>query len=206
LIVLSVFILTVVTGGFWADRRLAPLIREMAVARASVLGVQAINDAVHETVSAMDLHYSDLVILSKNNGGYITALTTDMAGINRFRNEIVRRVTDKIEVIPIPELGIPVGNVLGGEVLAGRGPKIPFRVLLAGFVETEFANDFTGAGINQTRHRIMLTVTCTVTALLPLGSVSVRVSEQAMVAETVLIGVVPETYLNLSGLFGETAR
>jgi sporulation protein YunB len=199
---LFVFIATIISGGFYFDRRVAPVIREIAVAKAAVIGVRAINEAVREAVGAANLRYDDLVVLERDHAGHITALTTDMVGINRFRTDIVREVAAKMESIPISDSAIPLGNVLGGEIFAGRGPKIPFRVVLAGFVETEFINDFTSAGINQTRHRIMLIVTCTVTALLPLGPASVQVTEQAIIAETVLIGVVPETYLNLSGLFG----
>jgi len=150
----------------------------------------------------MNLRYDDLVILEKDNNGHITALKTDMAGINRFRTEISRAVAERMGTLPVPELRIPVGSILGGEALTGRGPGIPFRVVLVGVAGTDFVNDFTSAGINQTRHRIMLTVTCTLSALLPGGPADIIVSEQAIIAETVLIGVVPDTYLNLGGLFG----
>jgi len=191
---------TLIAGVFFVNAKIAPIIREMAVARAAILGVRAINDAINDVINATYLTYDDLVMLEKDANGSIAALKTDMVGVNRFKTAITGAVAERIGAIPAAQLKIPLGSLFSGDIVAGRGPGIPFRAVLVGFVEAELYNDFSSAGINQTRHRILLTVTCTVSALLPLGAVGVTVSDQAAIAETVLIGVVPDSYVSIGDI------
>ena len=67
-----------------------------------------------------------------------------------------------------------------------------------GSSEANFRNAFTSAGINQTKHQIILTVDVSVSILLPGFRTATKVSNSFIVAETVIVGTVPDTYTYFS--------
>ena len=88
------------------------------------------------------------------------------------------------------------GNFTGNSFFAGRGPKIKVKVIPMGTVTTEFKTEFIEAGINQTRHRVYLGVECNMRVIAPFATEDIIVDNSVTVAETVLIGEVPEFYTN----------
>ena len=92
------------------------------------------------------------------------------------------------------ELSIPVGTLTGSALLAGRGPRISVRMESVGSSSARFENRFTSAGINQTNHRIVLEVNVSVSILLPGFTTATQVANEVTVAETVIVGAVPDTY------------
>jgi sporulation protein YunB len=184
----------------WADAKVRPLVGQMAVARVHILASQMINSTVSDYISAEDLQYGDLVYFEKDAEGGIAALKTDMAKINAFKSAILRDVNVKLSEMKSAEIYIPLGNAINGELLSGRGPQIPIRLVPYGVVEAAFNNAFTAAGINQTRHQIIMTVTVNIGVLLPGSVTETAVTVQVNIAETVIVGRVPETYANLGDL------
>ena len=99
---------------------------------------------------------------------------------------------------PARELSIPVGSLTGSALLAGRGPRIKVRMESVGSSSARFENEFTSAGINQTNHRIVLHIDVSVAILLPGFTTATQVSNAVTVAETVIVGTVPDTYTYFS--------
>jgi len=126
-----------------------------------------------------------------------------MIGVNRLKTEIVEDVLESLSQINHSELAIPLGNLTGADILSGRGPKVPIRIVPLGVVEANFSNEFVSAGINQTRHQIMMEIHVDVSVLFPGYSAEKKVTTQICVAETVIVGNVPDSYLNFedSGIF-----
>lgn len=174
--------------------RLQPVVARMATARASNSVKQAINTAVNEKITEGNITYHDLILLEKDFNGHITALITNMAKINTLQAQITERVIELLSEKRISELSIPVGNLIGGPLFSGRGFGIPVRIVSVSAVSSHFSNEFTSAGINQTRHRIILSVTVNINVLIP-GSLSkAEINNEISVAETVIVGDVPNTY------------
>ena len=107
------------------------------------------------------------------------------------------QVVSRVENLDTRSLGVPLGALTGMDLFAGAGPDLPVQVLSVASAEGNYRNDFTGAGINQTLHRVMLDLTITAEILLPGGVVETSVSTPVCVAETIIIGQVPQTYLEL---------
>jgi sporulation protein YunB len=168
----------------------------MATVRVDYLATKAINEAITETIERDGVSYDSIVIFEKDIYGQITALKTNMLTVNRFKANVTNEVLDAVESIGAPDLGIPVGNVINGDLFSGRGPEIPIRILPLGTASADFQNVFTAAGINQTRHEIMMEVTVNISVLMPGYSAETAVKVQVAVAETVIVGDVPETYAN----------
>jgi hypothetical protein len=61
----------------------------------------------------------------------------------------------------------------------------------------EFKNNVVTAGINQTKHQINLEVIVDIDILIPWGTESAQVVTEVMIADVVVVGKVPETYLNM---------
>lgn len=177
--------------------RLRPVLVELARtqtqnAMAAVLERTVAEDLVHRNIS-----YSDLVSIQREDSGAITDLTTDMAALNLLRAELVSQVLEALEQTDQSTIRIPLGSLFGSELLWARGPAIRARVLSAGTVSAEFESEFSSAGVNQTMHRIWLELSVPMTVLLPGGRTEAGVDTRLCVAETVIVGQVPDTYLQL---------
>ena len=177
--------------------RINPLTKELAQAKISDAASNVINRAVNQQIQQGDIRYEDMVELQRDNSGAITALTTNMQEMNRLKTQLLELLDDDIYSIEDDEISIPVGNLTGIQLLSGRGPSIPVKIVAVSSSDATFRGEFTDAGINQTIHRIMMEVSLDLIVLLPSGTVTDRVSSQVCVAETVLLGPVPETYAYL---------
>ena len=96
------------------------------------------------------------------------------------------------------DLAIPIGTLSGSPLLAGRGPELHVRMQSVGSASARFHNTFSAAGINQTRHQIILEVDVDMSILLPMIETATRVSNEISVGETVIVGGVPQTFTNFN--------
>lgn len=143
--------------------------------------------------------YSDFMTITRNETGEITALSADMARLNLLRAELSAHLLERLEDSQL-ELTIPVGSLLPIEPTWARGPELHLRALALGTASAEFESEFTSAGINQTRHRLWLELSVPVTVLLPGGGEELTVDSRLCVAETVIVGQVPQTWFQTGGL------
>ena len=144
--------------------------------------------------------YSDFVTITRNEAGEITALSADMARLNLLRAELSAHLLRQLEDSWFLDLAVPVGSLLPFEPTWARGPDLHLRALALGTASAEFESEFTSAGINQTRHRLWLELSVPVTVLLPGGGEEVAVDSRLCVAETVIVGQVPQTWFQTGGL------
>ncbi|MGX8699564.1 MAG: sporulation protein YunB, partial [bacterium] len=146
--------------------RLTPLVVELALASATDTVTVTVNEVITEKIAEENVLYSDLVSLEKDGQGNITALVTNMAGINYLQSEITAAVVRRFAESDVTSVRIPLGSLLGGTLLAGHGPSLRFDILSVTNVFTAFKNEFSSAGINQTHHRIVMEVEVTLGILL----------------------------------------
>ena len=177
--------------------RLRPVLLEIAEGAVTDVVSLTVNDVITDLMRMEKISYSDLVTLEKDTNGSVSALLTDMAKINMLQAEISNQVVEALNERESTIVRIPVGNLLGGALLSGRGPRIPVKVLSVMNVNTYFYNAFSSAGINQTRHQLMLNVDVELSLLLPGGSSSVNADTQVCLAETIIVGSVPQTYADM---------
>ncbi len=191
---LIIMALIVFTIGISLTLRIRPLISEIAKANTADIVTRIVNNAINELSIAGALDYEDLVMLEKDNSGRITALVTNMSKINDLQSDITEKVLESLLDNRQMDISIPLGNLIGGPLLSGRGPRIPIRILSVSYVISNFVNEFTDAGINQTRHQVLLDVSVRLRILLPGKTESLEVITEVAVAETVIVGEVPKAY------------
>lgn len=181
----------------FAALRLYPMIKKVAAVNVDNDAAGAINQAIDAVIDEGRISYERLVLLEKDEQGNITALQTNMAEANHLKTDVLSEISKRILDLSVESLSIPLGSVLFPELLSGSGPLISVRVLAVRTSYATFANQFSSAGINQTLHQIVLHVGVTVTVALPSGTLDVPVQSDIVVAETVIVGAVPETIVQL---------
>lgn len=181
-----------------------PLVETMAVSKATNLISAAVSGAVDDCLSAQGLGYSDFIAQTTDGTGRIVALTGKPAEGSRFRRQVTESLVDRLENIPPEELGIPLGNLTGRLLLSGVGPSVRVSIRSIGDVTAVYDNAFTAAGVNQTLHSIYLDVTATVYLFVPGEILPVTVTDRVCVAQTVIVGEVPDTFIHLGN--GEEAN
>ena len=185
---------------------LKPVMTSMATARVSNLVNRIVSAAVNEAVENGDIDYQNFVIFEKDETGHITALRSNVAEVNRMQGQITDEILYRLSEVATSELEIPLGTLTGSALLAGRGPSLFVRMQAVGSASAAFRNQFTAAGINQTRHQIFLDVDVYMSILLPGMKTSTRVSNEIAVAETVIVGGVPDTYTYFSTMPDEIGQ
>lgn len=153
--------------------------------------------ALEKAMKDRAISYSDIVVLQTGQDGAVSMLTTDTSRLNALRYAVLEEIVSQLEGIDNHSLGIPFGALTGVDLFSAWGPKLPVQVVSVASADGTYRNDFTSAGINQTLHRILLDVTVTAQLLLPGGIVETQITTPVCVAETVIIGQVPQTFLQL---------
>lgn len=154
----------------------------------------ALYDVLTDSIYANRNEYAGLVLLERDSESGVTALRTDSILMNRLKVEAARAVYDALQVLADETIGIPLGNVVLPAFLTGCGPELSIGMVGLGYADAEFLSAFTTAGINQTRHQIILEVQAEVRLLSLLGSRTVAVTTGLAVSDTVLVGTTPEQY------------
>ena len=179
-----------------SSRYLKQVSGEIALSDAIDIITLSVNDTIHEMMGEGAFDYNYFVNLEKDSEGNITAITSNMARINKLSSELLQDVVDASGGGTL-DIEIPLGNLLGSNILMGRGPDIPVKIIMLTSSYADFRNELVSAGINQTKHQILLEVVVDIDILLPWETLSTEVVSEVLVAETVIVGQVPDTYLTL---------
>ena len=174
-----------------------PLAYSMAESKAKSVGTVIINEAITKQITMRNLDYSTLYNIQKNSSGDISAITANVAKMNTIKAQLSTEIQEKINKIETQQIGIPLGSMLNNELLAGRGPNIPIKLVTVGVIEIDFTNTFESAGINQTKLEVQLEIKTTVSAMLPTGNARADIFSTVPIAQTIIVGNVPDAYTNI---------
>ena len=178
----------------------------VGLARTQVMNATSdlINDAIDVQIEVGNIQYERIVYFEKDLDGRITALKTNMSEVNRLKTDILSLINDEILAMDTSSLGIPIGSLILPEIMSGRGKEIPIKIISIRNSDASFESDFSQAGINQTLHKLSMNVLVDVSVLVLGKTESFTVSSQVVVAETIIVGQVPNTYLDTGGLYGSS--
>ena len=179
------------------DMRVRPIIEKTTIYQSKILATRIINDAVYNELSREDFSYNELVTVVYNDNNIITSIESNMMNINRLKAKITKSVNDRLEYLDAQDLSISLGTISGFSSLYNQGPLIPVTVRPEGYVETSLISAFESAGINQTLHRILMEINVDISAIIPGYTASATVETQFVVAETVIVGSVPDGYTHV---------
>ena len=175
---------------------LQDLSTQIAISDASDAMTMRINQAIGEIMNEGDFGGDYFVTFEKNSAGEVTAISSNMARINALSAMILDKVVSVTESHAIT-VEIPMGNLTGVSLLMGKGPMVPVDIIVLTSSRVEFNNSIVTAGINQTKHQINLEVIVDIDILIPWGTESSQVVTEVLIADTIVVGQVPDTYLNV---------
>lgn len=188
-----------------AEAGFRPLIEEMNAYECHAAVSHIINEAVLAELERSGTDYSQLVTLSLNGEGEITSVQSNTVNINRLKANVNESVEREIGRLSDMDIRIPIGTLLGVELLHGKGFTVGMSVKPVGYADLNIISEFADAGINQTLHRIVIEISADVDALIPGYRSRVTVKTSIVAAETVIIGRVPDAYTHVVTGSGDLA-
>ena len=178
------------------------VVRELAQTQVKNSTSDLTNDAIAKQIANGNIAYDRLVFFEKDLEGRITALKTNMSEVNRLKTDILNIINDEILALDASSIGIPIGSLFLPELLSGKGPAIPVHILSIRNSDAAFVSHFEQAGINQTLHKLTMLVSIDVSVLALAETTSFTMESEVVVAETVIVGDVPQTFLQTGGYYG----
>ena len=189
-------------GCFLLRSRYRDVIRDLAETQVKNATSDLTNDAIAKQIADGVVQYDRIVYFEKDLDGRITALKTNIGEVNRLKTDILNIINDEILALDNSDIGIPMGSLFLPELLSGRGPVIPVHILSIRNSDANFHSNFTQAGINQTLHQVTMQVSVDVAVLVLGETASFTMVSEVVVAETVIVGDVPNTFLQTGGYYG----
>ena len=202
IIALILLLILLAFGFFWLRRAYRDVIRDLAQTQVKNTTSDLTNDAIAKQISDGVVQYDRIVYFEKDLDGRITALKTNIGEVNRLKTDILNIINDEILALDHSDIGIPLGSLILPEILSGRGPVIPVHILAIRNSDADFVSHFSQAGINQTLHQVTMAVSIDVSVLVLGQTTSFTLESQVVVAETVIVGQVPNTFLQTGGTYG----
>ena len=164
--------------------------------KAREIATRSINESVNTKLSK-DIKYEDLIAIRTDTEGNITMMQANTVMMNKLASEVALTIQDNIKKIKASTVKVPIGTVFDSQLLAKYGPKISINITPIGMVSVDFKTEFEQSGINQTRHRIYLVVNTKVRVIVPFSSKAVSAESFVPIAETVIVGRVPQNYISV---------
>ncbi len=199
---IAVLLLLILIAFFVFRERYSSAIRSLAETQVKNATSDLINDAIDQQIVNGNIQYDRIVYFEKDLEGNITALKTNMSEVNRLKTAILNIINDEILALDATNIGIPVGNLIFPELFPGKGPNIPVQIIAIRNSDARFLSDFTEAGINQTLQQLTMEISVDVTVLVLGKTNSFTITSQVVVAETIIVGQVPDTYFQTGGYNG----
>jgi len=194
LIPLLILAAAIIFAALHADRQLSAVLEQYAQASAKDLISQVINRSILDEIAAADPYYQSIVSVQHDSADRVIAIQTDPLKINQLKSSVIRRISNQLQDATVSNIQIPVGTLTGKRLLLGKGPGISIRLVPVGAATATVSSQFETSGINQTIHRIVLQVDIGVTLIMPGFTGYCENQSQMVLAETVVVGEVPETY------------
>ena len=178
-----------------------PVVKTYSAQQISSITEKAVNTAVSNVINRT-INYDSLMNITYNNKGEISAFSANQHEINSISREIVKETQFQISTLDKDVLKINIGTFSGVPFLIGKGPKIALNIIPIGVVSSKFNSEFNSVGINMTKHTLFLYVDVHVNIVMPIQAFDVFSSNQVILAENIIVGSVPEVYLDGNGLHG----
>lgn len=192
------FMLVVSIAVICCIKSVTPVIEVACQSKAKAVALQITEETVKEFLN--NVEYDSLINLAYNNEGKIVGINANIIQMNKLSSGIAYKIQEKLTNLEKVDVEIPLARLIGANVFAGYGPSIKVKIVPFGNIVADFKTDFVSEGINQTRHTIYIDISSTVTIVAPFNVNSVTAQSTVTVAETVIVGDIPETYYNIEGL------
>lgn len=181
---------------FFMERVVKPTMIIIGETKAKSMLTQAVNDVVREKFTE-DIESGNLLDIKTNEAGKVTMVQANSVAMTQLSYDLAGRIQDRIKHMDEEKIMVPVGTIIGSQILSQTGPKVNLKVLPLGTTQISFKTEFEETGINQTKYKVYLLVQSKAKVLVPFSSKNIEIETILLVAETIIVGDVPQTYVNV---------
>ncbi|MGL5972870.1 MAG: sporulation protein YunB [Oscillospiraceae bacterium] len=182
---------------FFLDLKMRPVIKNYSKNKVNNISTKIINDSISNYFLNENLSYDKLVDIKINQEGEIVAVETNSIAINIIRAKIVDEITENLSQLSHESINIPFGTFVGMQILSGKGPNVRFTIVPSGNVNGKLLHSFISAGINQTKHQIMLNININMLSYIPGYKTESNIDTNVIIAETIIVGKVPDAFTDI---------
>ncbi len=193
-----ILIISIIFIYFILMKRIEPTIKELCEYKARITALTISNKAVETNMQ--NITYDTLVTVNQDEKGKVRSITSNSIQMNKLAGKIEIDMQNRLQDSSYSNMTIPLGSIFGSNIFGGYGPKIKIKSVLSGTISVKFLSEFEEAGINQTKHKIILKIDTDVKTIAPFYSSIQTFSNDIVIAETVIIGEIPSTFYNISGM------
>ena len=193
----AILVIAISVAGF-SLKGIQPIIEKNCKSMAKSVATKVSNIKATEVMAKYE--YNDILVISKDENGNINRVGTNVFTINKIISDIPVYIQEELEREENSSFKIPLGSFLGSKLFSGIGPKVNVKMKMVGDLDTDLRSEFTSAGINQSIHRIFASINCKIDVLTPFNTISSQIEEKVILAENVIIGEIPENYLDIGNL------
>lgn len=177
------------------EKEIIPAIKIVSESKAEATALAISSEVIEEHMT--ELEYNNLMQLNYSSDGKITTINANVSEMNKLSAKIIKEIQDRILQVKDVTIEIPLGKILGWSIFAGYGPKLNIKLMPAGNVKANFKTDFVEQGINQTKHTIYIEISVESVVIAPFISDTVTAKSTLAVAETIIVGDIPNTYFGI---------
>ncbi|WP_315117547.1 sporulation protein YunB [uncultured Clostridium sp.] len=189
----TIILLTVFIYVF--DSIVTPIVLNVADREMKAKVIDTINRTTID-VCMDNFEYEDIINIEKDNDGNISIIKANTLKMNKIACDVAIESQNKLKEMSMIGVKIPSGFVFKNNLLSYFGPSFTIKVRPVGYIETKYSSDFESAGINQTRHKIYIHVKSNLRIITPMKSRDIEVNNEIAIAETIIVGKVPETAID----------
>ncbi len=182
--------------GLLLEKNMESVILDMAYARAEAMAVEYMHEAVRD-VMGDEITYQDMMNVRTDSAGKVTMLQANAVRMNELAAFTALQAQARLESAEAQSVSIPLGAALGIPFFSALGPRVRVRIVPVSAVSAAFSTEFESAGINQTRHKIYLSLHTVVRLVIPSGARQVSLGSQVLIAESIIVGEVPQSYVQV---------
>lgn len=179
-------------------KKIESSLTEICQSNAHSIALKCTEDAINKNIE--DITYASIINIEKTDDGKIVAITSNVNELNKLSNKLIITLEENLQNNKSSKINIPIGTLLGSKSFGGYGIRVNVKTLPVGDAKIEYLSHFDDVGINQTRHRIIIKITSQVKVIAPFNTVLDEYTKEVVLAETVLIGDIPNSYYNINGV------
>lgn len=173
------------------------IVNDYAETYVSNLAIRMFYETLDKYLSEKGVDYFDIVSIEKDSNGNAKVLSVNTGLLTRIRSETTIILTNQLDSLQYKDFTIPIGTILKSRFFSGQGPKIKIKIVPLGYITSETKNEFNSVGINQSKHTISITYNFALNVIAPFSSASIVHSSTITIAESVIIGDVPNTNITV---------
>lgn len=199
LLLIIFYISFILLASTFFEQKILPTFITLAESKAQYIATKMVDRVIAEYITDNNVTYDQFFTLEKNSEGQVTALISNTSNMNKMKSQMTLVIQDRLNDVEDSNIKIPLLSFSGNLFLSDMGPKIPLRLMTTGYINMDIKNQFTAAGVNQTKHEVYIQCHSEITMLLPGRRAKAEINSVVPLTEAIIVGVVPNTYVNLDG-------